>query len=461
MFELDCPNCGHHLRIHEGYAGRRGKCRHCQAPIQVPEAPKAPEPETPKLGAGRFARTPVDHTGLAALEAADEWTPPPVPEEPAEEFKKLGCLYWFVAIFFCPGALIWGIVLPKGHPQRKMAIFVPIVFMVIGLISVLIVGALIVSSVAIAGKKLNEIVPEVTFSTPGAPPPPGQGPLGGPPPPPPPRPDAPIQMGASLKNVPVFPGMDLVEGDVRVPGSGPLATMDPALRTSLTGLAPADYEMVFNYFKEVLEDTGWKLVSSGIMRAPEQSASISAYDDEQTIWVGMKPEGSGTRVSIAIGPLRQAQSNEPTLVTAQPPDEKTEDAESTPSQVGDDGVQRSVSPREAYHAFVDGLYYVDYATFRREMMELEETVDVAGIPKTVTVPAGLFTFTKLEEIQERFGKHGQVTKHRLPGYSVKDDSGALVPLTGDYYWYGRLGFGVMTTNSGNHVAAVRYVPKSD
>ncbi len=288
MFELDCPHCGHHLRIHEGYAGKTGKCRHCQAPIQVPLAPKPPESETPPLGAGAFEQTPINHTGLATLEAADDWAPPPVPEEPAEEFKKLGCLYWLLAIFLTPGALIWGIVLPKGHPQRKMAILVPIVFMAVGL---LLAGAFFVAIFAAVGKGLSELEPEVTFTTPG------QGPQGGPPP------DAPVQMGAAIKNLPVFPGMNLVEADVRVPGRDPLADMDPALRSSFSGVAPADYETVFNYFKEVFEDTGWKLVSSGIMRAPEKTASISAFSEDQTIWVGMKPEGSGTRVNIAVGPL--------------------------------------------------------------------------------------------------------------------------------------------------------------
>jgi hypothetical protein len=226
----------------------------------------------------------VDHTGLAALEAADDWTPPPVPEAASEEFKKLGCLYWLLVFFFCPGALIWGFVLPKNHPQRKMAILVPLVFMVV---SVLLAVLFILVMVIAVGQGLSELEPEVTFSTSGDVT----------------SSDGLIPMGASYENLPVFPGMVLEEADVRVPGGDPLATMDPALRSSLTAVAPADYETVFDYYKEVMEDGGWQIVSSGIMRAPEQSASISAYDDKQTIWVGMKPEGSGTRVNIAIGPL--------------------------------------------------------------------------------------------------------------------------------------------------------------
>lgn len=38
MIELACPHCGHTLRIDDTFAGQAGKCKHCQGPIDVPDA---------------------------------------------------------------------------------------------------------------------------------------------------------------------------------------------------------------------------------------------------------------------------------------------------------------------------------------------------------------------------------------------------------------------------------------
>jgi hypothetical protein len=35
--QFDCPSCGKQLKAPDETAGRRGKCPHCQNPIQVPE----------------------------------------------------------------------------------------------------------------------------------------------------------------------------------------------------------------------------------------------------------------------------------------------------------------------------------------------------------------------------------------------------------------------------------------
>ena len=37
MIEMSCPECGHRLRIKEKYAGRKGKCKYCEAHFIVPE----------------------------------------------------------------------------------------------------------------------------------------------------------------------------------------------------------------------------------------------------------------------------------------------------------------------------------------------------------------------------------------------------------------------------------------
>lgn len=60
MIELFCPECDHHLRIQNKYAGKEGKCRYCDnhffVPMDIIETPSdlKPEPEeklrTPKEG---------------------------------------------------------------------------------------------------------------------------------------------------------------------------------------------------------------------------------------------------------------------------------------------------------------------------------------------------------------------------------------------------------------------------
>jgi len=35
MFELECPKCGHTLRIRSEYLGKQGRCKHCQGVVNV------------------------------------------------------------------------------------------------------------------------------------------------------------------------------------------------------------------------------------------------------------------------------------------------------------------------------------------------------------------------------------------------------------------------------------------
>lgn len=44
MIEMNCPSCGHQLRIDDKYQGQRGACAKCKAPIDVP---KFSQPNTP------------------------------------------------------------------------------------------------------------------------------------------------------------------------------------------------------------------------------------------------------------------------------------------------------------------------------------------------------------------------------------------------------------------------------
>ena len=44
MIHFNCPHCSKQIRLAEEFAGRRGRCPHCRAPIQAPAAQAAPSP---------------------------------------------------------------------------------------------------------------------------------------------------------------------------------------------------------------------------------------------------------------------------------------------------------------------------------------------------------------------------------------------------------------------------------
>lgn len=47
VIEIDCPGCGHHLRIPAQYAGSRGACKYCRTAFEVP-SPPAPKRKGPR-----------------------------------------------------------------------------------------------------------------------------------------------------------------------------------------------------------------------------------------------------------------------------------------------------------------------------------------------------------------------------------------------------------------------------
>lgn len=63
MVEMNCPHCGHELRIDERHRGQRGVCKHCQGSIEVPSEPLELAP--------------------GALEPSSEGTYPPLSEKPS------------------------------------------------------------------------------------------------------------------------------------------------------------------------------------------------------------------------------------------------------------------------------------------------------------------------------------------------------------------------------------------
>jgi len=79
---------------------------------------------------------------------AEQTTPPTPPQQqaqtsggPKQPSKKLGCLFWGLAIFLSPFALIWALTLDKNHPQKKSAIIVPSIFLLGFILMMIMSGA--------------------------------------------------------------------------------------------------------------------------------------------------------------------------------------------------------------------------------------------------------------------------------------------------------------------------------
>lgn len=181
--ELKCPNCGHQLRISSKYAGKRGVCKHCKGTVDVPEAP-APEQasirgeafapddatagkevfvsdnEEGLSGLAAMGMSAEDAKALETLNIDDNWQPPPPAAASGggiDGEKPLGVLFWLVLVIFTPAALIWAIVLPSGHSQKRMAIIASVLVLFVA--PVLLIGTLIALPLAIlyiAGDTIGE-----------------------------------------------------------------------------------------------------------------------------------------------------------------------------------------------------------------------------------------------------------------------------------------------------------------
>jgi len=66
MVEMNCPHCGHLLRIDDRYRGQTGQCRNCKGTITVPPDPVSED---------SFA--PMDPKALESVEIDATWTPDP------------------------------------------------------------------------------------------------------------------------------------------------------------------------------------------------------------------------------------------------------------------------------------------------------------------------------------------------------------------------------------------------
>ena len=122
MIEMKCPHCGHELRIADEYAGKRGGCKHCKGvfTVSMPGPPARDQQVRPALDA------------LQAMPDAGAHRPGPK-AVPDQAYKPLGALYWLAVVLVTPVALVWGLVLRKGHPQKGMAVLIPLALIVVGI----------------------------------------------------------------------------------------------------------------------------------------------------------------------------------------------------------------------------------------------------------------------------------------------------------------------------------------
>ncbi len=138
MIELRCPVCNHILRIDDRFAGKQGQCKHCHGVVLVPDC--AQEAGTQSTSLASLLEEPPGavpaRTAPVTVEADPGAVVAPV------QFKRLGCLFWLLVLFLTPAALVWAIILPSGHPQKKMGI---IVSSAVILLSLLLLAALILA----------------------------------------------------------------------------------------------------------------------------------------------------------------------------------------------------------------------------------------------------------------------------------------------------------------------------
>lgn len=97
MIVYQCPHCENELRIDDKYAGQKGTCNHCRNSIVLPSMP--------------------------TIHAAGD-----VPQ------RKFPILFWVLAVLFPPAAIVWAYTLRKTHPQWKIGLIAPGIWLVIALI---------------------------------------------------------------------------------------------------------------------------------------------------------------------------------------------------------------------------------------------------------------------------------------------------------------------------------------
>lgn len=310
MIEMNCPHCGHQLRVRSKYAGRQGQCRHCQGFVDVPNtyADILDEPERGPSDVSTVSPQLAASTALADLMADDEPEPvaPTLPmpadamaslldEPPPQFYAPLGGYYWLLAVIVAPAALVRGFLLPNAHPQKKQAIIVPLV----SLISVLfLLGIAIVVRPSIEWPTFRgDNRTDATSAVPVATTPPAM------------LPEAITSSTNAGKayaqtRLPSYPGLlfsvvDQSENEL----SGPLATAAPSALTTFEGYVEKDFESITLYFFQELQNRGWAISDYDYGDKTKGETYIIGSKDTIGIVYRTREVDARTRVVITHGPL--------------------------------------------------------------------------------------------------------------------------------------------------------------
>lgn len=116
--EMNCPHCGHLLRISDQYAGQHGGCKYCRGRFQVPLAPPVPPPVPPPAS---FAGP---KPGSFGPPRPPQGAPPSQPAHPGQEApvpsaRKTYFLYIISIIAFLVSFVIPGVSLELSVPVRR------------------------------------------------------------------------------------------------------------------------------------------------------------------------------------------------------------------------------------------------------------------------------------------------------------------------------------------------------
>jgi len=134
MIEMECPYCGHQLRMHDKYAGRRGGCKYCRGIFVVAPAGTSnlqgtgvdvelirepsltPDiPDWPDDLPSESQRTPLP-------ERAEVYAASTIDRGVVENPYALGATFWLLTCLLPPVALVWATLFPAYHRGRRMAL---------------------------------------------------------------------------------------------------------------------------------------------------------------------------------------------------------------------------------------------------------------------------------------------------------------------------------------------------
>ncbi len=306
MIEMNCPHCGHHLRVRSKYAGKQGQCKHCEGIVDVPntyiEEAREVGPE-PVGDISTLSGEAPAGTALADLLADNVPEPvaptvpmPPdamdAPEIPRLESapKPLGLRYWATAILVPPVALVMGLLMPAKHRQKKLAVRFPVLYMLV------IAAAAYVVVNGVPELPSQNRVETAESETPGEPIAVSDRPSAVP--------------AASLGNayedtgLPAYPGMTFKLGDLSENElAGLIEGTDSASLNTYVGNTVDEYQAVTAFFFEQLQADRWAVSDYGYGDAADGETYIIGTKGGHGIVFRAHSDASGTRVVITHGPI--------------------------------------------------------------------------------------------------------------------------------------------------------------